>query len=230
MHKHISFDFWRTLAISNFKFSELRLLYLQENYLKNIDIKTIDNVIEKVGDEVDEINMSKGISLPSIDMYSMVFKNLDHSINKTKLKKIIEDIDVIFLENPPKLYSKEIPNILDELKSQKFTMNISSNTAYIKGNVLKKAMELLKIHDYFSFFVFSDEINHSKPSSHFFKSVTENCHNIGIFSDQIIHIGDNYRADIQGANKSNIKSLLVNSNNVSIREGLCQENILQHTI
>ena len=96
--------------------------------------------------------------------------------------------------------------------------------------MLKNAMRLLKIHDYFSFFLFSDEINHSKPSLHFFKSLTEESENIGIFSNEIIHIGDNYKADIQGAKKSNIKSLQVNSNNLSIREVLCQENILQRTI
>ena len=228
MIKHISFDFWRTLALSNPKFSELRLLYLQKNHLEHLDLVTIDKIIEKVGDEVDEINMNDGVSLPPSTMYSMVFNKLDHPINSVCLKKIIEDIDSIFLENPPKLFSKEIPKILEELKIHNFSMNISSNTAYIKGNVLEKAMKLLNIHDYFNFFIFSDEINHSKPSPHFFKSVIDSCSNLGISSKEIIHVGDNYRADILGATESQIKSIHVNSNYISIREGLCQDNILQH--
>jgi FMN phosphatase YigB (HAD superfamily) len=226
--KHISFDFWRTLAVSNPKFSELRLIYLQKNYLKHLHLTTIEEIIEKVGEEVDEINMNDGVSLPPSTMYSMVFNKLDQPINRASLKKIIEDIDNIFLDNPPKLFSKEIPKILDELKTNNFSMNISSNTAYIKGNMLGKAMKLLKIHDYFNFYIFSDEINHSKPSPHFFKSVIDNCSNFGISSEQIIHVGDSYRADIIGATESQIKSIQVNANNVSIREGLCQENILQH--
>ena len=56
----------------------------------------------------------------------------------------------------------------------------------------------------------------------------DNCSNFGISSEQIIHVGDSYRADIIGATESQIKSIQVNANNVSIREGLCQENILQH--
>jgi putative hydrolase of the HAD superfamily len=60
----------------------------------------------------------------------------------------------------------------------------------------------------------------SKPNPALFELMLKNIKQVNINKDirlnDIIHIGDNAKADIEGAHAAGIKSLLINSNNQSI--------------
>ena len=58
----------------------------------------------------------------------------------------------------------------------------------------------------------------SKPNKKFFQLMVDTtaATNTGIRPAEIIHVGDNEKADIEGAHTVGIRSLLINSNNKSI--------------
>ena len=215
MIKHISLDLWNTLLISNPNFSVERVKYFSKNYLSNINNDIISKEIENIGIETDLINMSEGISIPSEKMYSkLLFKQQNLIIDESELKTIYSDLELIFLKNLPFImYNIDaLKECFENLLSKDYSLNISSNTAYIKGKTLINVLEKLELKQYFSFFIFSDEINFSKPSKKFFEKLLNNCEKLKINKENIIHIGDSIEADINGANQCEIKSHYVDKN------------------
>jgi FMN phosphatase YigB (HAD superfamily) len=134
--------------------------------------------------------------------------------NRKQLEKIYLDLEIIFLEDLPKtMYEIDVlVKCFEDLKLKGYSLNISSNTAYIKGKTLIKVLESLQIKKYFDFFIFSDEIKSSKPSTKFFDCLIYNCTKLGVSRNNITHIGDSLEADISGAQQSKIKSFYVNKN------------------
>ena len=107
----------------------------------------------------------------------------------------------------PVMYKKDVlKKCFENLLSKDYSLNISSNTAYIKGKTLINVLEKFELKQYFKFFIFSDEINYSKPSINFFEKLLKNCEKQKINKENIIHIGDSIEADIKGANQCEIKS------------------------
>ena len=215
MIKHISLDLWNTLLISNPNFSVERVKYFSKNYLSNINNDIISKEIENIGIETDLINMSEGISIPSEKMYSkLLFKQQNIILDESELKIIYSDLELIFLKNLPFImYNIDaLKECFENLLSRGYSLNISSNTAFIKGKTLINVLEKLELKQYFSFFIFSDEINFSKPSKKFFEKLLNNCEKLKINKENIIHIGDSIEADINGAHQCEIKSHYVDKN------------------
>lgn len=215
MIKHISLDLWNTLLISNPNFSVERVKYFSKNYLSNKKNNLISKEIENIGIETDLINMSEGISIPSEKMYSkLLFKQQNIILDESDLKIIYSDLELIFLKNLPFImYNIDaLKECFENLLSRGYSLNISSNTAFIKGKTLINVLEKLELKQYFSFFIFSDEINFSKPSKKFFEKLLNNCEKLKINKENIIHIGDSIEADINGAHQCEIKSHYVDKN------------------
>ena len=208
MIKHISLDLWNTLLVSNNKFSIDRINYFHNNYFINHDKSLINEKIETIGEKTDMINMSEGISLESEKMYNELLSQENIIVDNIELSKIYNDLEIKFLNNIPELMYdfNKINSCFKNLRSNGFTLNISSNTAFIKGNTLIKILKKINIYKYFDFFIFSDEIQCSKPSEKFFNHLINKCSNLNLNKENILHVGDSLEADIIGANKSGIKS------------------------
>lgn len=208
MINHISLDYWNTLMVSNNNFSTQRLDFLKKNHFQNKSLEELHYHVEKIGDESDHINMTQGISIPSETMYANLFQNLGKKISDNEAKQVYSDLEIFFLDNPPKtLYDIEaLKKALIFLKNKNFTINISSNTAYIKGSTLRKIFKHYDLLDCFDFLIFSDEINCSKPSKYFFEDLETKCSILNVSKNNILHIGDSIEADVEGANSYNIKS------------------------
>ena len=88
-------------------------------------------------------------------------------------------------------------------------MNILSNTGFIKGLTMNKLFKKNKLDAFFSFQIYSDECNLSKPNPQIFELVFENTKKINSISkSQILHIGDNPIADYNAAINFGFNSLL----------------------
>lgn len=104
-------------------------------------------------------------------------------------------------------------NILSYLKEKSYTINLSSNTGFVEGDILRPVLEEMGILKYFDFLVFSDEINASKPSSHFFEVVHQQT---SVAKNEILHIGDNPKADYMGAKSFGFDALLITDDNYTL--------------
>lgn len=223
-YKHYSFDLWLTLIKSNPMFKQERNRYFYEKYNplnKSLDEVTV--IFRQVDLMVNAINEKAGKNVDAEEMYLMaisMINNYSFDFAEVDLDALYDEMEHIVFAHMPVLYCEECLDVLATLRyKQQSTTNILSNTGFIKGKTLRKVLNQLGIAELMDFQLYSDEVRMSKPNSGFFdlmlQQIDRNKHPQFKLSD-VIHIGDNLIADVKGAQKVGINSMLINSNHLSI--------------
>lgn len=219
--KHLSFDLWLTLIKSNPNFKKQRALYFYNNLntLKK-SIEEVELTFREVDVMCNAINEKTGKNIWAEEMYLMVIYKLNDSLvpfEDIDLGILYKEIEQLVFKNMPLLIEPSIFNFLDHMKkSQNLTLNILSNTAFIKGSTLRLVLDHLAISQYFDFQIYSDEVGASKPSAEIYDIlfqkilITQNSDKVRL--EEILHIGDNLKADILGAKASGINAFHVCNN------------------
>lgn len=217
--KNISFDLWMTLIRSHPEFKLKRAELISDTFnIKTISPKEIDGFIRSVDNVFDRYNMISGKKLSANKMYQELLQRLVPKSEEVTLEaaiKLREQADALFLEYRPVFMNDNIPQILLQLKNDGYILNLSSNTGFIEGETLRTTLADLGIIEYFDFLIFSDEIDASKPSSHFFQHVYNH---IKAAKNEVLHIGDNPKADYQGAKNFGFNALLITYPNYTIND------------
>lgn len=197
MIKHISFDVWNTLVKPNHQFAKARQQLLAASF--RLDELWIKKVYTETKSEIDSNAENNGIGPSSDDCYRLLFQNLNVEFNAD----IKEEVETLFQKFPP-IIPDIVKSTIEQLRSSNITLNISSNSNFISGNVMLPFLE--SNLGEFNFSIFSDLIGVSKPSERFFEAVKKRCtHPV----ENMLHVGDNTICDGYGATKSGIKSLIV---------------------
>lgn len=220
-YKHYSFDLWLTLIKSNPVFKKERALFFHQhlNAAKK-SIEEVEMVFRRVDLMSNAINQKTGGNLEAEEMYLMVIYELNGSnltFENVDIKGLLHEMEQLFFQYIPTIYNADTFSTLNILKEiPNVSMSILSNTAFIKGSTLRVVLKHLELDQFFNFQCYSDELGMSKPNPQFFSLMIENIYairqNDTINLQEIIHIGDNFIADILGANHLKINSFLINSN------------------
>jgi putative hydrolase of the HAD superfamily len=227
IYKHYSFDLWLTLIKSNPTFKKERALFFHK-YLNEAKkpLTEVELLFRKVDLMSNAINQKSGKNLDAEEMYLMIIYELNGSnaiFEKLDIEWLLDEMDQLFFQYIPTIYDPETLSTLKSLKEiPDVSMNILSNTGFIKGATLRIALEKLELAHFFNFQLYSDEVNLSKPNIEFFTLMIETVYqkrpHENLIFDDIIHIGDNLIADIDGANNFGINSFLINSTNKTIAD------------
>jgi putative hydrolase of the HAD superfamily len=232
-YKHYSFDLWLTLIKSNPVFKQERTKYFYSRFnFKHKSLEEVALIFRQVDLMVNAINEKTGKNIDADEMYVMVISIMNDystSFEDIDLDSLYCDMEELLLEHLPVLYDVKTLEVLDQIKNAgKSTVNILSNTGFIKGVTLRKVLSQLKLDKLLDFQLYSDENRLSKPNIKFFQlmldAIDRTIHpQIGLH--EIIHIGDNPVADIKGAQSVGIESLLINSNHLSIKDLVSYDSI-----
>jgi putative hydrolase of the HAD superfamily len=135
--------------------------------------------------------------------------------------KLIIDLEEMELKYP----ILETPGAKDFLQrwSSRYPdmkFGIVSDAIYSPGRNIQKILDNLGMLDYFSFFSFSDEVGASKPAREIFSHLQKQAN---VTSDEIVHIGDRFVNDIEGACNFGAQAVLCQVNN---RQGNNKSNCL----
>ncbi|WP_137904870.1 HAD family hydrolase [Chryseobacterium sp. 2VB] len=201
-HCHFSFDLWLTLIKSHPEFKAKRVELFSSFF--NVD-KPIDQVAKTVkyyDDLCNTINEVTGGNIDTFEIYLMILGSLDvdvKQLNKEKLNEFYNKSEELFLEYKPVVIFENIHDFFKDIKNQGKTINILSNTGFIKGKTMRKFLIHENLDQYIDFHIYSDEINCSKPNPLIFQEVKNNIKDQDLAMNQILHIGDNPVADFQGA-------------------------------
>ncbi len=225
LYSHYSFDLWMTLIRSNPSYKKERATYLfRKANFKGKTLEAVSEVFRKVDLMANAINERTGGHIHAEELYLWVIgwiNDGDESIIQSiDMGTLYQEMEAIFLSNPPGLYAedtlKSLLNIREATPASSFS--ILSNTAFIKGSTLRKILPDLGLGDFFDFQLFSDEAGMSKPNQAFFQQMLDEVFKLRGRLDprDIVHIGDNPIADVEGASKAGIAQFLVNANHLSI--------------
>ncbi|SFE27511.1 putative hydrolase of the HAD superfamily [Chitinophaga sp. CF118] len=224
-YKHFSFDLWLTLIKSHPSFKQERNRFFYDNFnQKNKSLEEVTRIFRQVDLMCNAINEKTGNNLEAEEMYLMVISEMnDHekSFHDIDLSALYDEMEQLVFKYLPVIYCDNTSSALSRLKqSGNNTLSLLSNTAFIKGRTLREVLKRLEIHHLFDFQLYSDEVGMSKPNQELFqlmiRTVTSHRNEESIQLNEIIHIGDNIKADIEGGSIAGISTLLINSNNKSI--------------
>lgn len=219
MIKHISFDLWLTLIKSHSEYKLQRADFFRKEFnpfgYSTQEVNEIIQTVDKVSDRSNEIT---GKKLHTELMFRRILLRLGYKrelINDDLLSEIKIICNELFLKYQPVLLSNSTYSMLEYLKLKGYNLNLSSNTGFIEGSTVMLILKSLNIYEYFDFFVYSDEINASKPSFEYFDNVYKK---IEFQKSEVLHIGDNYKADYEGAIKFGFKAYHIKNKEYTIND------------
>ena len=202
-HNHFSFDLWLTLIRSNPEFKQKRNLLFKDFFEINASIEKVSEVVRYYDVLCNNINEKTGLNLSTYEIYYLILNALDVdlSINGTeKLGKFYNETEVLFFNYKPELIFPNIKLQFEEIVEQGKSINILSNTGFIKGRSLKKLLSYYELTDFISFQIYSDEVGFSKPNNEIFQLVFDQVNESKkVSKNEVLHIGDNSIADYNGA-------------------------------
>jgi putative hydrolase of the HAD superfamily len=213
-YRHLSFDLWLTLIKSNSEFKNKRNLLFKDFFEINCSIEKVSEVIRHYDVLCNNMNEKTGLNIDTYEMYYLILNVLNVDVNSVEintLSQFYNETELLFMQYKPELIYPKIQLLFKEIVNENKTISILSNTAFIKGNTLRKLLKHYELENYFSFQIYSDETGLSKPNQELFQLVFNKINSFKLLEkNQILHIGDNIIADYNGAKKFGFDALLIN--------------------
>lgn len=201
-HCHFSFDLWLTLIKSHPEFKTKRVELFSSYFNIDKPIGEVAKAVKYYDDLCNTINEVTGGNIDTFEIYLLILSSMDvdvKQIDKGKLEGFYLKSEELFLEYRPVVIFENIRSFFDEIKNQGKTINILSNTGFIKGTTMRKFLIGEQLDQYIDFHIYSDEINCSKPNPLIFQEVKNKIADQDLPLHRILHIGDNPVADYKGA-------------------------------
>jgi putative hydrolase of the HAD superfamily len=201
-HSHFSFDLWLTLIKSHPEFKAKRVELFSSFFEVNKPVDEVAKVVKYYDDLCNSINEIIGGNVDTFEIYLLILHALEvdiKQIDKDQLNTFYQKSEDLFLEYKPVVIFENLHQLFDEIKNQGKTINILSNTGFIKGKTMRKFLMNENLEQYIDFHIYSDETNCSKPDPKIFQEVKNLLKNQDLNHSQILHIGDNPIADYKGA-------------------------------
>ncbi|MEF9477739.1 HAD-IA family hydrolase [Chryseobacterium sp. 1B4] len=201
-HCHFSFDLWLTLIKSHPEFKAKRVELFSSFFNVSKSIEEVAKTVKYYDDLCNSINEVTGGNIDTFEIYLMILSALDvdvKKLDKESLNEFYNKSEELFLEYKPVVIFENIHDFFEDIKNQGKTINILSNTGFIKGKTMRKFLIHENLDQYIDFHIYSDEINCSKPNPLIFQEVKKNIKDQDLPMNRILHIGDNPVADYQGA-------------------------------
>ena len=210
-HSHFSFDLWLTVIKSHPEFKAKRVELFSAFFNLNLPLDEVANAVKYYDDLCNTINEVSGGNIDTFEIYLMILGSLKidiKTISKKSLQEFYDRSEALFLEYKPVVIFENLHQFFEEIKNQGKTINVLSNTGFIKGSTMRKFLSAEKLDQYIDFQIYSDETNCSKPNMKIFQEV-KNKMSRDLPLDQILHIGDNEVADYQGAKDFGFDAFLI---------------------
>lgn len=211
-YQHISFDLWLTLIRSNPEYKYNRNILFKNYFNINFDLDVVSEKVRYYDVLCNSINERVGKNIDTFEMYLMILQSLDIDISKVDMNSLNKFYSLsvkIFFKYKPVLINKDTVEIFNILINKGVSLSLLSNTGFIKGLTLKQYFKDIKLYDYFSFQIYSDECNISKPNNKVYNLLFDEVLKFkNITKQDILHIGDNQNADYYGASQYGLNTIL----------------------
>ncbi len=206
----VSFDVWLTLIRSHpdYKLNRAKVLRF---YLgaESVDLESFLAITRSVDKESDAESDKTGRQLGLPERVRAVYEALSPDQRVAELTdEIIEAFDdasmKLIVNYLPGLIEEDLLATLSEIERRGIKMAIVSNTGFIDGRHMRIVLERLGISQFINVLIFSNEVGVAKPSKLVFQALVEKS---GVDGRRILHIGDNLKADYEGATSCGIRAL-----------------------
>ncbi|RAJ08277.1 putative hydrolase of the HAD superfamily [Chitinophaga skermanii] len=212
-HSHFSFDLWLTLIRSNPSFKAKRNALFKAVFNIGEPLEKVAAIVRHYDVLANKISEVSGRHMYAEQIYCLVLQALHIDLNEHTqqlLQTFQAEADELFMLYKPVLLHTNLQQHFEAIRAQGKSISILSNTAFIKGSVLRQVLAHYELSELLSFQLYSDEIGYAKPAGKAFDLVYQHANSIRpIDKSSILHIGDNPTADYHGAINFGFNALLI---------------------
>lgn len=220
----ITFDFWDTIAVDDSDEpkravlglptkAEARVQLFAEKIVSRYPQISYDQAAEayrkanqQFRHDWHENHMTPGVPARLYDAYSYLGLKPapgEYARLVREVDELVREIETMEIRIPPDL-AEGVHNTL-ALLAQEYKLGIVSDTIHTQGRGLRHLLQQKELLQYFSYFVFSDEVGASKPSLQVFRQASLG---LGFPPWQIVHIGDRESNDVEGPLTIGMRAIL----------------------
>jgi len=214
--KHISFDVWLTLIKSNPVFKVKRNRLLAGLFEISSGPEQVNATIRKFDTLFNRMSEISGYHVKQSHMWMIILDNLGCDVENITGKQIEEFNTLtrkLFFEYSPVLIDEKSEKLFSRISEEGISISLLSNTGFIEGHIIRELFSSWGIEKYFAFQLYSDETGYAKPGLKAFESLYMNVQQIKMAGkSDILHIGDNKKADVEGALRFGLSAALLSAN------------------
>ncbi len=218
--RHLSLDLWLTLIRSNKAFKPLRNALFIDAFNITQPADEVLHTFQEYDRLFNHINESTGRNLSRHEMLYIILAALGKDVGAIPLAALdnfLKKAEGLFLQHPPEVLDDAVIDVLQQIRCQRISISLLSNTAFITGATLRKVLPNLGFENVFHFQIYSDEEERSKPSPEIFNTVYNQALQLKpLTREQVLHIGDNPIADYDGALAAGFSASLFNPDKESL--------------
>jgi putative hydrolase of the HAD superfamily len=212
--KAVTFDLWETLLFEKDGWNQKRTNARCQNLAKALDklaikipaeqlapaFKKMTPWLENVWDNNQEVTHYEQIEFIIKTASKGAISLKQESVNQLSSAYTSAIFDV------PPILNKDVHEVVQLLKNQNKRMGIICNTGLTPGFGLRKFLANKGIADYFDLMLFSDEEGVRKPNPEIFRKAAQK---LQTKPHDIVHVGDNLKSDVWGAQNAGFKAILL---------------------
>jgi HAD superfamily hydrolase (TIGR01549 family) len=209
----ITFDFWYTLFADSGPTVRKAMRRTALALAANVAEERADAVLEDCYAQFLAMYLKEKRTRPPEEAVEFVCRELDVTLDDTKLAALTEVFATAILADPP----KAIAGALDAVQAaaKEVPIGIISDTGISPAAALRTILDRNGFTPHFSALSFSDEVGVAKPQAPIFE-VTAKA--LGVELHEILHIGDLEPTDIVGAQALGAKAALFTGANDRYKE------------
>jgi putative hydrolase of the HAD superfamily len=209
----MTFDLWETLLFeedgANSRRMSARLRSLSQALHKlgiEISSERLDLALKQVISSLLEVwNTDRDVS--HLDQLRLLVRFASNGSVDLK-DEWIQDLSSAYtspvFEVPPYM-NPDARGVLRWLKDRDICVGLICNTGLTPGATLRRFLEEKRVLKYFDLTLFSDEVGVRKPDPRIFQLAVQK---LRIEPDKIVHVGDNLKSDVWGAQNAGFKAML----------------------
>ncbi len=231
--KVITFDLWDCLFIDDSdepkrakaglppkKVARREILHRELSKYGEIDRKIVEIAFDVVDSAFKKVWHDQFVTWTVSERLCVLLEGLNRNLPTNVFNEIVrcyENMEVEFMPDP-------VPGALEalEILASKYKLAVVSDAIFTPGRNLREILKSAGMYDFFSFFVFSDEIGFSKPHPAVFEAVGRH---FEIDMKNLVHVGDRPHNDVIGPQSLGARAVLLTAVKERPLEGTCPDAI-----
>ncbi|WP_343048595.1 HAD family hydrolase [Allobranchiibius huperziae] len=206
-------DIWGTLIGSDPSFKPARNEMLRSALAPGVAAGDFDVALRTADRDGDELSMATGRDVGFDQRVGLVLDRLGvgaSALGDRSAYLLARQAELASAQ-PPRPLTPSLPSLLGAV-AERMPVVLTSNTGMLPGELMRKLLRLAGFADDL-WMVFSNEVGAAKPSREIFDVAVDL---VGLPAGEVLHIGDNPVADVEGARAAGLQTLLVEPDGMAL--------------
>ncbi|MEO8750751.1 MAG: HAD family hydrolase [Allobranchiibius sp.] len=210
----LSLDVWGTLIGSDPAFKPARNELLRAEFAPGVTPAQFDTALRGADRAADETCMTTGLDVGFDARVCLALQRLAVRSDTVpdRSAQLMARQTTLAMAHPPRPLAPELPTLV-AAAARRMPIVLTSNTGMLPGVLMRDLLRLAGFDVDDLAMVFSNEVGAAKPAREIFDIAVRA---VGVPAAQVLHVGDNPVADVQGGADAGLQTLLVAPDGIAL--------------